>query len=583
MNNPSTPQLSFHPSPSALRACPSSPECLNFPTSWYRFPNNDDFLICTKCFSSKLAHTALAPHFRYDYLDFGPCSNATCDFNTPRFSTLLQHALTSNSIRHLETFASRRMSIQSCQGTNGIKGGNDEKWFRPAAREIDGFICCEACYEDVVLATNFASYLIPYGEEQPADATWTCDLAIPYLRHQLQRCSQRRDWSEFVQAARHRMSLPACAGTTAAYASSRKWYNTIQPSPIPNFAICEACFLDRVGWREEWARNFTPVTINVYQMTAQYICDLGLSPMRACWDILFPQADFYKWHHYACIVASKPQCAEDGITDGEWYGLTDPSDPSRTVENFDICAACHVGWNESAGLGHLFCRLNFPPGTTRMCDFHPSAARHTQYGRRWNQMYFTYDVGPFISYVSRAASLPVCQGKQRIENAHWYGDPSASLLICPYCFHDVVHGTQFASAFPLQNALLPTENRCSLYSNRMRQKYSDACKSGSLDSLLAFALHREEVYRETIPQIQTFMLRQKQQMDLLRLAQQQRSQQIGITAVGRAFMGGNAIVHNYDPAVVLSTININSQMARLDSDPERPRMLQLEARWKEVE
>ena len=102
---------------------------------------------------------------------------------------------------------------------------------------------------------------------------------------------------------------------------------------------------------------------------------------------------------------SKPRCNEEGIVDGEWYGLPDPTDATRTIENFDLCAACHAGWNQSADWSHLFRRLNYPPATSRLCDLNPSGPRYSQYVDKWNQMYFTRDPAPFIDCVSRFASV----------------------------------------------------------------------------------------------------------------------------------------------------------------------------------
>lgn len=59
--------------PENLIVCPTAPDDgLDFPTSWYRLPNNDDFSICICCYESKIRNTPLASLLRYDYLDFGP-------------------------------------------------------------------------------------------------------------------------------------------------------------------------------------------------------------------------------------------------------------------------------------------------------------------------------------------------------------------------------------------------------------------------------------------------------------------------------------------------------------------------------
>ena len=155
--------------PAPLYACPTPPESLAFPTYWYRLPDDDHFLICTKCYEDKLHSTPFASLLRCDCLDFGPRSIATCDFNTSRIDSLLRQAVASNNFQPLRSFAEQRLSVKACSGTQPIKGGNGVKWFKPINDAIPGFVCCEACYEDVVLGTILRPNFVPDWEQQPTD------------------------------------------------------------------------------------------------------------------------------------------------------------------------------------------------------------------------------------------------------------------------------------------------------------------------------------------------------------------------------------------------------------------------------
>ena len=574
-----------HPSqrPAPLTICPTPPESLAFPTYWYRIPDVDNFWICTKCFEDKLQSTRFASLLRCDYLDVESGSVATCDFNTPRINFFLRQAVASNNFHPLCSFAKHRSSVKSCSGIQGIKGGNGVKWFKPVHDDIPGFVCCEACYEDDVLGTTFAPQFAPYLEQQPTDQVWSCDLAIPYLKRSLQGYARSSDWHGFVEASRHRMSLPTCVVDVSVLASTTRWYNTKSPSPIRDMTVCEACYLDRVGWHEVMAQHFAQVAFSPFEMTSRMICDFRLAPMAACADILLAYEMFEKWHHFASLTMSKSMCNKEGIVDGEWYGLPDRTDASRNIENFEICAACHAGWNQSADWSHLFRRLEYPPGMSRVCDLNSSSPRYSEYVDKWNQMYLTRDPAPFIDYVSRLASLPNCQGTRRLENAHWYGDEDASLLICPSCFEQAVRGTHFASAFPLQGTPLPGGQHCSLYSLRMRTKYAEACEQKSIDSLLSFASQREQIYQQTMPRIEWFLSHQQQKQKLLSIAGKTRANAIQATSLHNSFVGGNAIVSNFDPKIVLHTLNYEQQRRNLQYDPQKPMMMQLERMWKEVE
>ncbi|KAL8707385.1 MAG: hypothetical protein Q9220_007577 [cf. Caloplaca sp. 1 TL-2023] len=378
------------------------------------------------------------------------------------------------------------------------------------------------------------------------------------------------------------MSLPECVQGIPTFASTRRWYKIVRPPKIPNMTICEACYLDRAGWREDIARHFDLVT---YPTTSQIICDFTLPPMLACLDVLLGSDLFDVWHRYASLVMSKPSCDPKGIRDGEWYGLLDPKNPAEMIPEFDLCAACHEGWNWSAGLGYLFRRLEYSAGTTRLCDFNPAAPRSSQFIGKWKQMFYHDDPTTFIDFVSRIATLPTCQGSRPVKDAAWYGDEDACLLICPSCFEEVVHDTYFAATFPIQNCQLPGFHHCSLYSMRMRRLYAKACELQSLKPLLAIAIERDWVYRDTMPQLQAFRAKQQQQQDLLRLAGQHRASAVQTTALARGFgaIGGPTIASNFDPAVRLATLSYEAQRKAMVYDLEDPLMLELQARWEEVE
>lgn len=569
--------------PPPLYKCPTPPQSIVFPTYWYRLPDNDNFLICTRCYEDKLSGTSCANVLRCDFLDFGSRSNATCDFNTPRIDSLLRQAVALNDFSPLWSFAVQRLEIESCPDTVGIKSGNNVKWFKPINEMIPGFMCCEACYEDVVLATTFRANFVSNAEQQPTDRIWPCDLAVPYLRQRLQAYAQGGDWHGFVQASRHRMSLPECVSATPTFAYTMKWYNTVNPSPIPGMTLCEACYLDRVGWQEDMVPHFAQVTVRPDDLNSRFICDFQVKPMNMCSDLLLSHGMFEKWHHFASLTMSKPRCNEEGIIDGEWHGLADPKDATRDIKDIDICAACHASWNQSADLGHLFRRLIFPSGTLRLCSLNSSAPQHSDYVDNWNQLYFTRDPAPFIDYFSRFASLSNCQGSRRLENALWYGDKAASLLICPWCFEEAVRGTLFSSTFSLQNTRLADGYHCSLYSPRMRDKYAQACKQRSLDSFLSFAVHREQIYQQINPQLEVYYARQRHNMELLKIASRSRAFSVQAASLRAGFTGGYPIVTHGDLSIVPQTAIYQHQLRKLELDPQRPAMMQLEAMWKEVE
>jgi hypothetical protein len=112
--------------------------------------------------------------------------------------------------------------------------------------EIPVFIACEACYKDIVLATSFPSKFGPCKIPHNDGDTWACDLALKSVTQTIQGYSKANYWEGFVTSASHRMELPRCLSYLMVPAGPRIWY---QPKfPLPNFVICETCYLDSIAF-----------------------------------------------------------------------------------------------------------------------------------------------------------------------------------------------------------------------------------------------------------------------------------------------------------------------------------------------
>lgn len=134
----------------------------------------------------------------------------------------------------------------------------------------------------------------------------------------------------------------------------------------------------------------------------QYRCGFKVAPLNARTDShLLLNGAVEEWAEVVSIVANSALCTKEGITDGEWYGLIDDDD--KIVDNFDICAACRAGWFMSIDRTDMFRKVEYPPGTTRVCDFNPSSVRYDAYISKWNQMYYTYDNSKCLWSI-----LPLC-------------------------------------------------------------------------------------------------------------------------------------------------------------------------------
>lgn len=47
------------------------------------------------------------------------------------------------------------MTVLTCQGTDGVKGSTQVKWYDMTDGGMPNFVSCETCFQDIILATNF--------------------------------------------------------------------------------------------------------------------------------------------------------------------------------------------------------------------------------------------------------------------------------------------------------------------------------------------------------------------------------------------------------------------------------------------
>ncbi len=106
----------------------------------------------------------------------------------------------------------KRPEIKNCKGENAVVMNDGFNWFRPADDAIPDFVACEACYEDVILATRFGQHFVPDRLGPGANDKWTCDIAGQYFWRLLLRRSRLNDWDGFVKGSNAKMKMPACKG-----------------------------------------------------------------------------------------------------------------------------------------------------------------------------------------------------------------------------------------------------------------------------------------------------------------------------------------------------------------------------------
>ncbi|KAK4458378.1 hypothetical protein QBC42DRAFT_210433 [Cladorrhinum samala] len=469
---------------------------------WHIHPSAPSFFICASCFSDLDSASAFVKS----------CSivrkgSVFCNWNTPR---ILQHlwpeAQASGDLTTLLAWMKRRSEeIKDCKGFGvGVSARDGLKWFSPAHDEIPGFIACEACYEEAVLATPVGDRFA-LNTAQINDGA-TCDMQVPYIHRSLvKKCKKDTDWQRFVEEARTRLALLPCPKMTHRPESEGKWW-TLTGVDGSVFSICEACHVDFVDGDQVLKKLFERIPLQSFPgglvTDRGYNCDYDLNiPL----EHVVAMAQHHNWslektRSTLLAVVTKPRCAvPDGLENGVYYNFHDE------IADFGVCQACYTGLFKTHGWEKHF--KNEPktiPGKT-FCVFHPKLNRSFQYACKFLQVVQgTAQFSDWEAEIRKWIKIPLCPTFQGAKDRLWWGWNNCTA--CEECFNDVIVGTRYEKTLPSHAHFLADNNMCCLYSTRMRGMYKEACETGDIDTFLAFCAKRLEIYQKTVPRIMVLRL-----------------------------------------------------------------------------
>lgn len=369
-----------------------------------------------------------------------------------------------------------------------MRGGKDLKWW--GLREVEGFVVCEACFEDWVVATSWAErFYLRDRTENGVDDLWNCDLAMPFIRRSLLQYAARDAWQDFVGACQRSLAAPACSGHVVRR-GSRRWLRPARPQRLAKIMVCEMCFLNYAGGLAV-AGKFEEVNSLPLEAETECTCTLTRPAFRACSDALLAKR-YDLWHELVSEMIAEPVCSTGANADVEWYVLPDPDDSSVEVQEFDVCVACYSGLFTATEYGHVLRRKRYPIGTERICDFSAVASRSRQYLLQWRRMNFVGDTNGFARYVKRVSLLPSCPGSSPVKSRRWYG--MDEFYFCESCYEEIGRGSYFAASFTIQDDT-QTEAYCDMYTDNMRSRYILACRGKDLSAFISYCQRRAQVWK----------------------------------------------------------------------------------------
>ncbi|KAJ2979201.1 hypothetical protein NQ176_g3392 [Zarea fungicola] len=592
-----TPVRADGPGSEVVTFCPED-RLVDYQLYWYHLEGLEDAPICTRCHADYIEPTSLASRFTRKMA--APDSVSSCNF---RYAQVKEHlwkiAVQTANLDDLKAFLSRRLQIPNCKGRTQTTGSDGIKYYGMKQNDIDGFIACEACYEDNIASTPFESRF-EVSKDTQGDNKWICDMSIQYVRKAVAQMSQRNDWFSFVDGASRRFKLRACTGESVARVDTGNWYTTRHK--LEGFQVCHACYMDKVEL-DVFAHEFIQIPEHadfdeyVAFLRQFWTCSLTSSslPMMFALDAAENTYDFGLFHKAAGAIIKLVPCTANGILRGNWWTLT------GGCSNFDICEACYEGIMKTNALDK-FLEAKEPPGPeeTIVCDFCPAAPRYSEYLSKFAE---TLDRGIFScydTYVRTFAAVPQCPRREHLEKGTWWGYDEA--LFCQNCYLVFVKDTSLSAHMLHQGAYDERAQICQIWSPRMRTMWLEACDAGAPGSpesdaavtrFREFGAKRLQVYLVTLPQIkfirgmQDIKMMQAMQQGQLSLMYQGMNSMSAISGATDGYMHGNSSLGWYETENGATAAqmfnNMQSGMANANRPDEWMQIFRLELQWQEVE
>ncbi|KAF5680223.1 hypothetical protein FDENT_8426 [Fusarium denticulatum] len=578
-----------------LPYCPED-RTVSYSLDWYRFIAVPQYLICTRCYADYVQSTHLAGHFERYHSPEG--TESKCGFWSPRSREILwPQTLQTNDVRPLQAWMEKSLTLKPCKGRVWTTAADEVKWWGMVNDEIDGFISCDACYEDNVVGTPFESRFQPY-RQQGQDEKWMCDLCIPYIAKTAVKMAKQNHWNGFIEAAKVRVHLPVCEGRDE---ESNNGHWMLPRRKIKDMTICEACYLDKLALtpfgnefeRHIRAEGFDAFVESIGQRWKCKLTDTAVS-MSIALEAAIYRRDFDVFWNAANAISDLVPCTIHGIVRGNWWTVAGGCD------GFDVCEACYRGIVETSGLEKFFEPAQRDQTVDIVCNFCPGTPRWGSFITKFAEAFDKGVFSHYSDYVKKWAGVPTCPGIKNRGKSKWWGHPEA--LACQDCWLNFVADTPLGDSVPVKGVYDERTLICQLWSPRMRNMWLAACAAGppgspasqqALDEFKAFGSRRVQVYNATVPHIEMIqqmqMMKQMQAMQQgqLSLMYQGMNGMAAISGTTDGYLHGNSSVGYYETEHGVTAANMMNKMHAGMADANKmsdwQTIMQLQATWMEVE
>jgi hypothetical protein len=452
LQRPATPQGEFL---DLVPACPKRQPVSR--GSWYRVSTIPGFSVCERCYEIHIYDTAFSPYFQEFKLSDG--EKAFCAFNTPTIVTLVwPKTVEENCFDVFARYAKERGKVGTC--TSFDIAAKEGVWYTIRGYR-GGFIACQACYRDVILASPFHRH---FGTLDAilSENTTPCHIAWPFIEARLLTADST--WKEIQDDLNFRLfKAPPCPGNQLIKDPGRRWWKP-RGTVLPLY-ICDCCYWDGI---------FPTLFSDEFDQVSQgkkdaWCCAMSGYQLSVVWQYAAEKENITIWLD-AAAAALSPMCSPDGARGQVWNSFRDSQ-----LDGFDFCERCTNMFIKPLGFGRLLEKRRYSTGELIKCDLNPSNEHQPVLLQKLGEAAAWRDFGIFKqSLASLAPLLLPCPGIEVVRRNRWWGHDE--FTVCEECWHQRVKHTAlggFVKEFNLRGA---SEESCDLGTLEWRFIWQKRCE-----------------------------------------------------------------------------------------------------------
>ena len=433
-----------------VRVKPLSDECVELisacprrrPVSgirWHGVPEIQNFHICENCYKKNISGSRFARGFTESELAEG--QRAFCAFNTPRVLNFIWPETTETNVFEVfEGYATKRSKIGTC--TSMDASAKQGMWYmtqgisNPAER-YRRFIACQACFEDVILASPFHQFFEPL-EAAVTDETTTCHVSWPFAEALLLN-TLSPTWDEIHRKIDHMLlKVPECLGDKLIKDPGRRWW---KPKTVLPLYVCDCCYWDGI-----FPTLFSSEFVAIQDPKDALCCVMSRYQLSTVWQYAEEEEDITPWLD-AANAALSPMCTFHGSPGKIWNVFTDPA-----LDGIDFCERCADVFIRPLGFGKHLEKRRYSLDEIILCDLNPTNKYQRETLQKLGEAAAGRDFGILKNYLAQLAQLapqayrpPPCPGTELAGRTRWWS--CERFVVCEECWLLRVKPSVFESRF----------------------------------------------------------------------------------------------------------------------------------------